>query len=156
IAKSLNDFARSLLLDSAMELSNQPPVLATLKRSPTLIIISAGFVAAALKIYCAATTYGSCDVTIHCRFGQVVDAVGLDYMYRLARHFNHPPVTGEFFGLLYHLAAWITPPAPHAVPRSFPFLLRLPSIIADIFALLVLWRLHRKTGKPPIWSLVLF
>jgi Glycosyltransferase family 87 len=124
--------------------------------SPTLIVIAAGIIAAALKIYCATTTFGSCDVTIHCRFGQTVDAMGLDYMYRLDRHFNHTPVTGEFFGRIYHLAAWMTPPTPDAVPRSFPFLLRLPSIIADIFALLVLLRLHQKTNKPPIWSLVLF
>ena len=131
-------------------------VLSAANWSPQLIVIAAGLLGAALKIYCAATTYGSCDVTIHCRFGQIVDSMGLDYMYRLDRHFNHTPVTGEFFGLLYHVAAWITPPAAHAVPGSFPFLLRLPSIIADIFALLVLWRLHQRTGKPPIWSLVLF
>jgi Glycosyltransferase family 87 len=77
-------------------------------------------------------------------------------MYRLDRHFNHPPVTGEFFGLLYHLAAWITPPTAHAVPHSFPFLLRLPSIIADALALLILLTLYQKTGNPPVWSLALF
>ncbi len=127
-----------------------------LKWSPALVVIAAGIIAAVLKIYCAATTFGSCDVTIHCRFGQIVDSMGLDYMYRLDRHFNHPPVTGEFFGLLYHVAARITPPIADAVPRSFPFLLRLPSIIADVLALLVLLRLHQKTGHPPVWSLVLF
>ena len=77
-------------------------------------------------------------------------------MYRLDRNFNHPPITGEFFGLVYHIAAWITPPAAHAMPHSFPFLLRLPSIIADVLALLILWRLHQKTGNPPVWSLALF
>ena len=72
-------------------------------------------------------------------------------MYRLDPNFNHPPITGEFFGLVYHIAAWITPPAAHAMPHSFPFLLRLPSIIADVLALLILWRLHQKTGSPPVW-----
>jgi len=144
-----------------MELSNSVAtrlsgVFRAAKRSPTSIIIAAGVAAAALKVYCASTTYGSCDVTIHCRFGQIVDSMGLDYMYRLDRHFNHTPVTGELFGLLYRIAAWITPPAPHAVPQSFPLLLRLPSIIADAFALLVLVRFHQRTGKPPVWSLVLF
>ena len=139
-------------LDSAASRFRPRP----LKWSPALIVTVAGIVAAALKIYCAATTFGSCDVTIICRFGQVVDSMGLDYMYRLDRHFNHPPVTGEFFGLVYHIAAWITPPAAHAVPHSFPFLLRLPSIIADALALLILLRLHQKTGNPPVWSLALF
>jgi hypothetical protein len=124
--------------------------------SPHIIVIAAGVFAAALKIYCAATTFGSCDVTIHCRFGQIIDSMGIDYMYRLDRHFNHPPATGEFFALLYHLASYLTPPAPHSVPRSFPFLLRMPSIIADFFTLLVLLRLREKTGKPPGWSVVLF
>jgi Glycosyltransferase family 87 len=113
-------------------------------------------VAAALKLYCAATTYGSCDVTIHARFGQVVDAAGIDHMYRLDRHFNHPPVTGEFFGLLYHLAASLTPPAKHSVPASFPFLLRLPSILADVLAVLVLLKFQAKTGRPPTWAIIAF
>jgi Glycosyltransferase family 87 len=144
-----------------MDLSKSTPVRLwyvpkTAKVSPTSIIITAGILAAALKIYCAATTYGSCDVTIHCRFGQIVDSMGLDYMYRLDRHFNHTPATGEFFGLIYHLAAWMTPPLPHTVPHSFPLLLRLPSILADAIALLVLLRLHRSTGNPPVWSLLLF
>jgi glycosyl transferase family 87 len=144
----------------AMELSDsairRPWRLSGTTKSKEWIILAAGILAAALKIYCAATTFGSCDVPIIHRFGQIVDAFGLDYMYRLDRHFNHPPITGEFFGLLYHFAVWLTPPAPHAVPRSFPFLLRLPSIIADALALLVLLRVHQKTGKPPVWALILF
>src|SRR5439155_27219893 len=82
--------------------------------------------------------------------------MGLDYMYRAGPAFNHPPVTGEFFGLVYHIAAWITPPVAHAVPHSFPLLLRLPSIIADALALLILLRLYQKTGNPTVWSLALF
>jgi hypothetical protein len=124
--------------------------------SPKVIVIFAGVLAAALKLYCAATTFGSCDVTIIASFGQIIDARGIDYMYRLDRHFNHPPVTGQFFALLYHLCSYLTPPAPHSVPRSFPFLLRLPSIAADFLAVLVLLRIRTKTGTPPIWALVLF
>lgn len=124
--------------------------------SPKILVLSAALVAAAVKIYCAATTFGSCDVTIHARFGQIIDAAGLDYMYRADRLFNHPPLTGEFFGLLYHFSSYITPPAPGGVPLSFPFLLRFPSILADFFSVLILLRLREKTGKPPVWSLVLF
>ncbi len=124
--------------------------------SPNAWIIAAALFAAALKIYCAATTYGSCDVTIHARFGQVVDSMGLDEMYRLDRHFNHPPFTGQLFGLIYHLSAWFTPPPPHTVPRSFPFLLRLPCIIADFLAVLLLLRFRTKLRTPPAWAIVLF
>src|SRR4029077_9809030 len=62
--------------------------------SPKILVISAAVIAAALKIYCAATTLGSCDVPIISRFGQIIDTAGIDYMYRIDRHFNHPPVTG--------------------------------------------------------------
>jgi hypothetical protein len=126
------------------------------KFSQTALVIAAALVAAALKLYCASTTYGSLDVTIHARFGQIVDMAGLDYMYQADRHFNHTPLTGEFFALIYHLSAYLTPPAPHAVPRSFPFLLRLPSILADFLAVLMLLRFHTKTGKPPTWAITLF
>jgi len=124
--------------------------------SPKILVLSAALVAAAFKIYCAATTFGSCDVTIHAHFGQIIDAAGLDYMYRADRHFNHPPLTGEFFGLLYQFSSYISPPALGGVPRSFPFLLRFPSILADFLAVLILLRLREKTGGPPVWSLVLF
>ena len=137
-------------------MSNSNPSREICGFSPKAIVIFAGILAAALKLYCAATTFGSCDVTIHARFGQIIDAMGIDYMYRLDRHFNHPPATGQFFALLYHLSAYFTPPAPHSVPRSFPFLLRLPSIMADFFALLILLRIRIKTGLPPMWALVLF
>jgi hypothetical protein len=125
-------------------------------RSPKILAVVAALVAGALKIYCASTTFGSLDVTINARFGRIIDSMGIDYMYRLDRHFNHPPVTGEFLGLLYHLSSYLTPAVAGAVPRSFPFLLRLPSILADFLAVLLLLRFREKTGKPPVWALVLF
>jgi Glycosyltransferase family 87 len=126
------------------------------KSSPTLLVIAAGIIAAVLKIYCAATTFGSCDVPVFSHFGQIIDADGIDYLYQTNRRFNFPPITGEFFGLLYHLSAWLTPGAPDSVPRSFPFLLRLPSIVADFVALLVLLRIREKTRRAPVWVLLLF
>jgi glycosyl transferase family 87 len=124
--------------------------------SPKILVLSAALIAAALKIYCAATTFGSCDITIHARFGQIIDAAGIDQMYRADPRFNHPPLTGEFFGLLYHVSSYISPPTPGSVPRSFSLLLRFPSILADFFSVLILLRLREKTGGPPVWSLVVF
>jgi Glycosyltransferase family 87 len=128
----------------------------TAKWSPTFIIIVASIVAAALKIYCAATTFGSCDVPVFSHLGQIIDANGIDYLYRTDRRFNFPPVTGEFFGLLYHVSAWLTPPGQHSVPYSFPFLLRVPSILADFLASLILLKFREKIGRPPVWGLLLF
>ena len=124
--------------------------------SPKFLVVCAALVAAALKIYCAVTTFGSCDVPIISHFGHIIDSVGIDYMYRADRLFNHPPVTGEFFGLLYHFASYLSPPGADSVPRSLPFLLRLPSVVADFLAVLILFKVREKTGKPPVWALLLF
>lgn len=124
--------------------------------SPRFLVISAAVIAASLKLYCASTTIGSCDVPIFSHFGQIIDSNGIDYLYRTERLFNFPPVTGEFVGLLYHFASYLSPANVDNVPRSFPLLLRLPSIFADLLAVLILLRLREKTGKPPLWSLVLF
>jgi hypothetical protein len=124
--------------------------------SPKILVVLAALIAVAAKIYCAATTFGSCDVTIYARFGQIIDAIGIDYLYTTDRHFNHTPVTGQFVGLLYHFASYLSFTEAGNIPRSFPFLLRLPSIIADLLAVLILLKFRQKTGQPPVWSLVLF
>jgi hypothetical protein len=61
-------------------------LLRTAQSRPWIIIAAAGIVGAALKLDCAATTFGSCDVPIIYRFGQIVDVFGLDCMYRLDSH----------------------------------------------------------------------
>jgi hypothetical protein len=120
------------------------------------LLWSVAIIAAALKLYCAATTYGSSDVTTFCRFGAIIHQAGLLQMYRLDSYFNHTPITGHFVAWMYALASHLTPGAPHIVPRSFPFLLRLPSIAADAIALVFLVKIHRVTGRPAVWALVLF
>lgn len=127
-----------------------------LSSSAKFLLLAAAALAAALKIYCAATTYGSSDVTAFCRFGAIIHNAGLGQMYRLDSYFNHTPFTGHFVAWAYALSAYLTPGAPHIVPRSFPILLRLPSIAADVIALIFLVKFHRATGKPPVWALALF
>jgi uncharacterized membrane protein len=128
----------------------------TLSSRTKFLLLAAAVLAAALKIYCAATTYGSSDVTAFCRFGAIIHNAGLGQMYRLDSYFNHTPFTGHFVAWAYALSAYLTPGAPHIVPRSFPILLRLPSIAADVIALIFLVKFHRATGKPPVWALALF
>lgn len=127
-----------------------------LSSAAKLLFGSVAFIAAALKLYCAATTYGSSDVTSFCRFGAIIDRAGLAQMYRLDSYFNHTPITGHFVAWMFALASHLTPAAPHIVPRSFPFLLRLPSIAADVIALVFLVKVRRVTGRPAVWALALF
>ncbi len=119
-------------------------------------IVFAAFFAAAVKLYCAATTFGSGDVMIISRFGQLLDLRGFEFLYRGTRLFNHPPVTGAFFALLYEFAAKISSLGDHNVPSALPFLLRLPSAIADFAAVIILLKLYEKHGKPRFWGLMVF
>ncbi|MFL6584796.1 MAG: glycosyltransferase 87 family protein [Chthoniobacterales bacterium] len=128
----------------------------TLAFADKLLFCAAALVAAALKLYCAATTYGSPDVTIFCRFGAIINQFGLSQLYRIDSSFNHTPFTGHFVASMLTLASQLTPAGPHIVPRSFPFLLRLPSIVADVLALVFLIKIRTATGRPPKWSIVLF
>lgn len=127
-----------------------------LSSAAKLLLWSVALIAAALKLYCAATTYGSGDVTSFHRFGAIIDRAGLAEMYRLDSYFNHTPITGHFVAWLVALATHLTPAAPDIVPRSFPFLLRLPSIAADAIALVFLVNFRRVTGRPAVWALALF
>lgn len=139
--------------DPIHQADRSPVVLSSRSK---FLLLAAAALAAALKIYCAGTTYGSSDVTAFCRFGAIIHSAGLGQMYRLDSYFNHTPFTGHFVAWAYALSAYLTPGAPHIVPRSFPFLLRLPSIAADVIALIFLVKFHRATGKPPVWALLLF
>src|SRR3954467_5104100 len=86
---------------------DRPPV--ALSSRAKFLLVAAAALAAALKIYCAATTYGSSDVTTFCRFGATIHSAGLGQMYRLDSYFNHTPFTGHFVAWAYTLSAYLTP-----------------------------------------------
>jgi uncharacterized membrane protein len=132
------------------------PLTGELSPNARLLLWSVAIIAAALKLYCAATTYGSGDVTTFCRFGAIIGRSGLAEMYRVDPYYNHTPFTGHFVSWMFALATHLTPAAPNVVPRSFPFLLRLPSIVADVIAFVYLVKVRQMTGRPAMWALILF
>lgn len=116
--------------------------------SPRLAVVFLAVSALALKIYCAATTFGTDDVVLHFCYGRYIDANGLIAIYQNYDFFNHTPITAGFFRFIYG----------HSGPDHglFPFYLRLAGIIADFLVVLALVRLRDRTGKPPWWVLALF
>jgi len=139
--------------DSVMSVDSSGHVRRT--RWHVRLVIGAALVAMCLKFYCASTTIGSDDVAIALTFGRDIYHVGLDGMYRKAYWFNHTPATGSFFCFAYALARELSAMGDH--PRAFfPFILRFPMIIADFLVVLILLRIRQKTGRPPVWALVLF
>jgi hypothetical protein len=120
------------------------------------MVIAVALVSLAVKAYCAVTTFGSGDVSIVCHFGRAIDANGLDNLYRTERLFNHPPLMGSFFWLLYSVSSAISSIGVCGVPKALPVLLRLPSVICDLLAVLILLKIRERTGRPSVGALLLF
>lgn len=115
---------------------------------PRFFVLLLAVAALLAKLYCAATTVGSCDVVFFYRFAQVIHHDGLLAMYRATPFFNHTPLVGWFTDGIFSLAG--------GEQRLFAFYLRLPAIFADFFAVLALLWLREKTGRPAWWALMLF
>jgi hypothetical protein len=119
-------------------------------------VVAVALAALIAKLYCILTTFGTVDVIAISQFGQVIDGHGMDYLYRTNRLFNHPPLAGSFFWLLYRWSIAISNGSVRGVPRALPILLRLPCALADLASVLLLLKIREKTGKPPYWALALF
>lgn len=119
------------------------------------LIIAVAALAAALKILIALATFGTNDVVAFYEFAKAIEAHGLSWTYEHSILFNHPPLVGYLLrGLI-----WLTrQPALEQLGISFPFLLRLPGIVADFLVVLLLLFLGREYPqlRPPAWALLLF
>ena len=97
-----------------------------------------GGLALLLKLYLAFSTSGTIDVRFWSAYSLYLHRHGGMGLYHDVPVFNHPPF------MLHALEAltWIT--ASTGLP--FPFLLRLPGILADTGSLVLLWRLFGGAG----------
>jgi len=118
----------------------------------TWIVISAATVAALLKFYCAWTTFGTTDVKLFAIFGKYITDHGLEATYRAWPIFNHTPLVANFVTTALALAEI---PLAKNCGVTFPFLLRVPGIIADFLVVLVLLRVAGDFKHKTAW-LVLF
>lgn len=106
-----------------------------------------------LKLYCASMTIGTNDVIMFNHWGKLVIENGLAHTYQTMPLFNHTPLVAAFSAVLHQVNG---PDAANLGNSPTPFLLRLPGIIADFLAVLVILRIRKLTGSPPWWALVLF
>jgi Glycosyltransferase family 87 len=125
-------------------------------------IVATALVALFLKLAIAYNTFGTNDVASFYMFALSLNDHGLEWTYRngvvfLSNSpvFNHPPLVAYYLQLiesLSHLKAF------RASGLTFPFLLRLPGIIADFVVVLVLMRLSATSTRfrIPSWALALF
>jgi hypothetical protein len=129
----------------------------------TVFIVGLALVAMTLKLAIAYNTIGTNDAVIFYGFAKVLNEYGLQWTYEHSRYFNHPPLTAYFLRGIFVLTEqkWCQDLGIH-----FPFLLRLPGIIADFLVVLILLRMS-KIDPPsqrygaaririPTWALALF
>ena len=118
---------------------------------PNFIVILAAIAAFFLKFWCASETIGTTDTLLFCQFGQIINDDGLVHTYRTSELFNHTPLVGTYAAFCDRVDR-----TEREQLRWLPLLIRLPGIIADFLAILVLFRIRTLTGRPPWWALGLF
>jgi Gpi18-like mannosyltransferase len=117
------------------------------------IIVSLALVALTLKLVVAYNTIGTNDAVLFYSFAKVLSEHGLEWTYQHSRYFNHPPLVAYYLRGIYSLTEqrWCQDLGFH-----FPFLLRLPGIIADFLVILILMRISKIDFRIPTWALALF
>src|ERR1051326_7899956 len=119
----------------------------------TTLIVALALVAMTLKLALAYNTIGTNDAVFFYGFAKVLNDHGLEWTYAHSRYFNHPPLTAYFLRGIFLLTEqkWAQDLGIH-----FPFLLRLPGIIADFLVVLVLLQFRKIDIRIPIWARGLF
>ncbi len=119
----------------------------------TACIVALALVALTLKLAIAYNTIGTNDAVFFYGFAKVLSQHDLEWTYQHSHYFNHPPLPAYYLRGIYALTEqrWCQDIGVH-----FPFLLRLPGIIADFLVVLVLLRMTKTDLYIPIWALALF
>jgi hypothetical protein len=121
----------------------------------SLALVGAALIAFALKAYMALLTFGTNDVVTFYQFARTLSAHGLEWTYRHDISFNHPPLTAYYLCFIYKMDQV---PFLRENGINFPFLLRLPGIVADLVVALIVIRVaarDRRLRSSP-WAVALF
>lgn len=118
-----------------------------------IFIVALALIAMTVKLAIAYNTIGTNDAVFFYGFAKVLNEHGLRWTYEHSRYFNHPPLTAYF---LQGIFALTEQPWAQGLGIHFPFLLRLPGIIADLLTVLVLLQFRKVDVAVPTWALALF
>jgi Gpi18-like mannosyltransferase len=119
----------------------------------TTFIVALALIALTLKLAIAYNTIGTNDTVLFYGFAKVLHEHTLQWTYEHSRYFNHPPLTAYFLRGIFAITEqqWCQDFGIH-----FPFMLRLPGVIADFLVVLVLLRISKTDFKIPTWGLSIF
>lgn len=144
--------------DAVLPIEPENSIASVKRQSATkarLYVLTAAVVALIAKLVIAWNTFGTNDVLVFYLFGRTIAEGGLGAMYRTTILFNHPPLTAYYLQSIYELQRL---PALENLGLTFPFLVRLPGILADFIVVAVLVDLGRRAPRfrVPTWALILF
>ena len=132
------------------------------RTNPRVWICGAAIIAFITKVLIALNTFGSNDVAALYIFARSLHDHGLEWTYRNGVPwgtslpvFNHPPLTAYYLELIDALSR---KEFFRSSGLTFPFLLRLPGIIADLGTAFVVARISTTATelRLPTWALILF
>ena len=105
-------------------------------RKRRVLVLSVAVVVLFVKLWVAATTFGTNDVLYFERFAAGVRKVGPVNIYglHLTALYNHPPLIGWMLLVMNHLTR---------LGFSFPFLIRVPASVADVVTTLLIFEMLR-------------
>jgi hypothetical protein len=138
------------------------PERATWQFNASIPVIGAALLGVVLKLLLAYNTIGSNDVLTFYSFARSLNDHGLEWTYQrgvvwlpAAPMFNHPPLTAYYLSFIGRLAGL---EVLQSYGVTFPFLLRLPGIIADLVVVLALTSVVTAQSRlrVPRWALVAF
>jgi Gpi18-like mannosyltransferase len=146
---------RTSIISEPARTPSHAPELASQQDRSALWIIAAGLVALTLKLAIAFNTLGSNDVVTFYSYGKALSEHNLEWTYQHRTSFNHPPLTAYYLRAISQLEHT---PSLRENGLTFPFLLRLPGILADLVVVIALLHLARNDTRVriPSWALALF
>jgi Glycosyltransferase family 87 len=125
-------------------------------------IFAFALIATFAKLVVALNTFGTNDVATFYRFAHALANHGLEWTYRncvpwISNRplFNHPPLVAYFLKFIFSLQQSRII-ADNGI--TFPFLLRLPGIVADFIVVLLVMKMSMldERLRLPAWALALF
>ena len=118
-----------------------------------VFILGLALIAFAAKLTIAYNTLGTNDAINFYGLAKALSDHSLEWCYQHSRYLNHPPLVAYYLRGIFALTeqTWAQQLGFH-----FPFLLRLPGIIADFLAVVILLRLSKIDILIPTWALALF
>lgn len=106
---------------------------------PYVAILLCVLVGLSLKLALALTTFGTNDVTYWRQFMDYIAQHDSVSIYRAIPIYNHPPLMSGYLWLIHFIV--------ESFPKSFPFLMRIPAILADTVTPFLVYRLLNEIGR---------